>query len=253
MPCNIEVLFTPADFEALGRRDLSRSTCVVFDVFRATSVIVTALAHGAAAVIPVKEISEALDRRRQYSDALLGGERGGLKIDAEQTGGVDFDLGNSPREYTREKVAGKTIIATTTNGTRALLACAGAQTMVAASFLNINAAADFVLRRKPDDLWLVCAGTGVGAALEDVLAAGALCDLVMAGLKSCETRDSAHVALRAYRQSSNDLQGAVHSSCNARRLLANPGLREDVDFCLRRDYCSVVPILEEDGRIRKTD
>src|SRR6266508_6551746 len=114
MGCNIEVLFTPAEFRALPQRDLANTVCVVFDILRATSTIVTALANGAAAFIPVEEISEALTRRRQRPDALLAGERDGLRIGAALTGGVEFDLGNSPREFTREKVAGKTIIATTT-------------------------------------------------------------------------------------------------------------------------------------------
>src|SRR3972149_2948693 len=133
MPCVIEATFTPAEFEALRRRDLSNAVCVVFDVLRATSTIVTALAHGATAVIPVEHISEALETQRHHPGALLGGERGGLRIGADQTGGVEFDLGNSPREYTNEKVGGKTIIATTTNGTRALRACAGGRVTIAAS------------------------------------------------------------------------------------------------------------------------
>ena len=99
--------------------------------------------------IPVREISEALAIRQKQPDVLLGGERDGVKIRAAQTGGVDFDLGNSPREYTPEKVRGKTIVSTTTNGTRALRACAGAQTVLAASFLNLAATAKFVRQLQP--------------------------------------------------------------------------------------------------------
>src|SRR5262245_27463045 len=114
----LEVLFTPADFDALTRRNLNDALCVVFDVFRATSSMVTALANGAAAVVPVAEISDALSIRRKQPDILLAGERDGVRILAPISGGIDFDLGNSPREFTRDAVAGKTIVTTTTNGTR---------------------------------------------------------------------------------------------------------------------------------------
>jgi 2-phosphosulfolactate phosphatase len=250
MPCVIEASFTPAGFDALRRRDLSESVCVVFDVLRATSTIATALTNGAEAIICVEEISDALEMRRQNPDARLGGERAGLKIGAEQTGGVEFDLGNSPREYTPERVRGKTIVMTTTNGTRALRACSGARRTVAASFLNLRVAADHTVALKPRELWLVCAGTETGAALEDVLAAGAFCELVIPRLQSCEPMDSAQIALRVHQQARDDLHAAFLSSRNACRLLANPALCDDVEFCLRRDSCSVVPILGRDGVVR---
>ncbi len=106
----IEVILTPAELPALKQRDLGDTACVVFDVLRATSSFVTALHHGAKAVVPVSEISEALAWRQKQPAVLLGGERDGVSIRAAQTGGVDFDLGNSPREYTPEKVRGKTIV-----------------------------------------------------------------------------------------------------------------------------------------------
>src|SRR5262245_5284580 len=112
---SLEVLFTPADFAALEARDLSETVCVVFDVLRATSTIVTALANGASAIFPVAEISEALAVRRKEMDVLLAGERNGLRILNHLTGSIAFDLGNSPREFTRAKVAGRPIAMTTTN------------------------------------------------------------------------------------------------------------------------------------------
>src|SRR5258706_2349070 len=137
----IETILTPAEFAALAQRDLCAVACVVFDVLRATSTFVTALHNGAQGIIPVSEIAEAIALRKRQPDVLLGGERNGVRISA---GGIDFDLGNSPREYTPGKVRGKTIISTTTNGTRALRACANAQTVLAASFLNLNATAEFI-------------------------------------------------------------------------------------------------------------
>src|SRR5665213_3819499 len=181
----IETLLTPAELPALARRDLRGTACVVFDILRATSTFVTALQNGAKAIIPVSEIAEALEikkaesGKRKAETILLGGERNGVRISAD---GIDFDLGNSPREYTPGKVRGKTIISTTTNGTRALRTCSGAKTVLAASFVNLGATAEFLRREKFADILLVCAGTGENAALEDTLAAGALCDVLSLSL-----------------------------------------------------------------------
>jgi 2-phosphosulfolactate phosphatase len=260
----IEVILTPAELPALKERDLRGSACVVFDVLRATSTIVTALQNGAKAVVPVSEISEALAMRQKQPEILLGGERDGVKIRAALTGSVDFDFGNSPREYTPEKVRGKTIVSTTTNGTRALRACAGAKTVLAASFLNLAVTAKYLQNLSLVQVVLVCAGTRENTALEDVLAAGALCEIFDGPLtpslsplgrregvrrtgEGLQLSDSAAIARRAYSQAKSDLAGAVRTSENARRLLSIPELREDVVFCLQRDCFPLVVKRAEDG------
>ena len=171
-------LFAPAEFAALASRDLSQTVCVVFDVFRATSTIVTALAHGAKEVIPVAEIPEALSLRKKHPDALLAGEREGLRIRANRTGGIEFDLGNSPREFTGPNIKGRTIVLSTTNGSRALRACARAREALVGSFLNLRATADYLQSHSASDVLLVCSGTHNEAAYEDVLGAGALAELI---------------------------------------------------------------------------
>ena len=246
----IEVLFTPAEFEALARRDLSRTACVVFDVLRATSTIVTALGNGAAALVPVAEISEALAWQVRQPGVLLAGERGGLRIRSAQTGGADFDLGNSPREFTADVVRGKTIVTTTTNGTRALRASAPAQTVLVGSFLNLAATARRLRQLAPENLLLVCSGTGEQAATEDALAAGALADLVWNDVRG-GVADSAQLAREFYRRFQSDLSGAMVHSANGQRLLALPELREDVAFCLRRDVVDLVAVMSRDGCIEK--
>jgi 2-phosphosulfolactate phosphatase len=263
----IDAILSPAELPALANRDLRDTTCVVFDVLRATSAFVTALHNGAKAIIPVSEIAEALALRQKQPDFLLGGERDGVRIRAAQTGGIDFDLGNSPREYTPEKVRGKTFVSTTTNGTRALRACAGAQTVLAASFLNLTATAQFIRRLQPAQIVLVCAGTRENMADEDVLAAGALCELLSdhSGMpdaplapslspfgrgEGVRPNDSAEIALRAYTRAKSNLAGAICRSENARRLLAIPELRDDVAFCLQQDVFDLVAVLGKDGIIR---
>lgn len=247
----LEVLFTPADFAALKRRNLDDATCVVLDVFRATTSVITALANGASAIVPVGEISEALAVRRQNPALLLAGERDGLRIRAELAGGVEFDLGNSPREFTREKVAGKTIVMTTTNGTRALCACAHAQRVLISSFLNLKATADFIAREHSEHLLIVCSGTLDQTAYEDVLAAGALCESLWNDFVGGNVSDSALLARRLFQVSREHLAEAAAESSNARRLLRIPELKEDVAFCLQRDLFEFVAVLQPDGRITR--
>jgi len=259
----IEVILTPAELPALAKRDLSNTACVGFDVLRATSTFVTALHNGAKAIIPVGEISEALAIRKKHPDVLLGGERDGVRIRAAQPGGVDFDLGNSPREYTPEKVRGKTIVSTTTNGTRALRACAGAKTILAASFLNLSATAEFVRKTQPVQVLLICAGTRENSALEDVLAAGAFCEMLVnapltpalsppgQGEGVIQMSDSAEIARRVYGQARADLLATVRDSENARRLSAISELRDDVPFCLQQNIYPLVAGMETDGSVRR--
>lgn len=249
MPLDIEVLLTPAEYQARAGRGFAGWVCVVFDVLRATSVMVTGLANGAAGFIPVTEISEALKWRKKQPDVLLAGEREGLKITAAQSGGPDFDLGNSPREYTPARVARRTIITTTTNGTRALRACATAEAVAVGSFLNLAATACWVSAHPTRRLTLICAGTGEAAALEDVLCAGALCNLLLA--QGGVLDDSAAVAWRAYNAVAADLPAAVKGARNARRLLENSELRDDVAFCLQRNVFELVGLLGADGVVRQ--
>jgi 2-phosphosulfolactate phosphatase len=246
---SLEVLFNPAEYSALAARDLSATVCVVFDVLRATSTFATALHNGAKEIIPVAEISEALDIRKTRPDVLLGGERDGVKIRAAQTGSVDFDFGNSPREYTPSKVRGKTIVSTTTNGTRALRACAGAKIVLAASFLNLGATAEFLRHTKPADILIICAGTGENAALEDTLAAGALCEILAGGFGGSNNAASVETSRRTFAQAKDNLAGAMRESENARRLLGNPDLQNDVAFCLQRDTCPLIAKMQPDGAI----
>ncbi len=282
----LDAILSPAELPALAGRDVRDATCVVFDVLRATSTFVTALHHGAKAVIPVAEISEALALRQKQPDILLGGERDGVRIRADQTGGIDFDLGNSPREYTPEKVRGKTIVSTTTNGTRALRACTGAQTVLAASFLNLTATARFIRRLQPAQIVLVCAGTRENIATEDVLAAGALAEILLDnfgkpdaqnlkvgravpcpppvessvpvqpqshgahGVTRPTLSDATETARNAWRKAKSSLLEVVSEAENARRLLADPELRDDVAFCLQQDKYPLVAKMETGAIIR---
>ena len=247
MPTTLEVQFAPAEYALMTGRDLRETVCVVFDVLRATSTMVTALGNGAAGILPLAEIAEALSLRQRRPEVLLAGERDGVRIGGHLTGGRGFDLGNSPREFTAEAVGGRTIATTTTNGTRALRACAPAATVLLGSFLNLRATAEFIERQHPPHLLLVCSGTLDQAAYEDVL--GALCDLLWPKYGGGAVADSALIARRLFRLEQNDLLAAVAQSRNGRRLMAQPDLREDVAFCLQRDLFSLVAEMGKDGLV----
>jgi 2-phosphosulfolactate phosphatase len=250
MSMTIEALLSPADYQARRARGFAGDVCVVFDVLRATSVVVTGLANGASGFVPVEEIAEALGLRAKFPGALLAGEREGLRITAALSGGEEFDFGNSPREYTKARVSGRIIVSTTTNGTRALRACETADAVVVGSFLNLTVTVKWLQSRRASHVVLVCAGTGESVALEDVLCAGALCDL-LATDQSFVVDDSAEAARRVFFEARNDLLSAIRHARNGRRLLENPELRDDVEFCLRLDAFELVGLMGRDGVIRR--
>jgi 2-phosphosulfolactate phosphatase len=213
--------------------------------------MVTALASGAEAIIPVSEIAEALEVRKKYPEVLLAGERDGLRIQANLTGGVAFDLGNSPREFTRDKVAGKKIVITTTNGTRALRACAHAQTVLVSSFLNLQATRHYVQRFLHLHLLVICSGTFEQTALEDVLAAGAFCESLYPNASNVAYSDSVLIAVNDFLQASRNLNLVMSQSRNARRLLSRPELRDDVAYCVQRDIYDFVAAMDKNGIVSR--
>lgn len=250
----IEVLFAPAEQVALKDRDLSDTVCVVFDVLRATSAMAEALANGAEAIVPVREIAEAVELKRANPDWLLAGERNGLRITAEISGAMDFDLGNSPREFTRDVVEGKMIVMTTTNGTGALKACVGAKRVLIGSFLNYGAVVQELIRTTPSHILLVCAGTGTECASEDTLCAGGMADELFKGLQQPEMTDSALLAQGFYsneKASSSDRKPNLGNGANGRRLLGIKALADDVKYCGQVGLHMLLGVMQADGAVRR--
>ncbi|OAT80363.1 2-phosphosulfolactate phosphatase [Desulfotomaculum copahuensis] len=167
----IDVVFTAG---AIAPEELAGRTAVVFDVLRATSTIVTALANGCRAVVPVVDVDEAgRVAERLGQDAADGLESHGVLLAGERDGAKlpGFPHGNSPLEFGPEVIAGKTLVLTTTNGTRAIHGAAPAAAIYAGSLLNARAAAAAALAAGRD-VTLVCAGTRERFSLEDTAAAG---------------------------------------------------------------------------------
>lgn len=250
---SLEVISTPADQAALAERDLSGVVCCVFDVLRATSSIVTALANGARSVIPVMDIPEALALKAQYPDALLAGERGGLRIGADLAGGVEFDCGNSPREFIPNRVAGLHLVMTTTNGTRALRAAAKASKVFVGSFLNLTTTTRAIVSTGAPHVVLVGSGTHHELALEDLLACGAMVELLTRLDPSFELCDAATVARDFHRQNADDLAGAFAKGRNGRRLLSLPELAPDLALCARLDAHPLLAVLDPSGHVRSVN
>jgi 2-phosphosulfolactate phosphatase len=234
----IDVILSPPEIDLLPQRDLSGCAAVAFDILRATSTMVTALSHGATGIWPVRTIEEAWALKQKLPDALLGGERHGERIEG-------FDLGNSPLEY-NENVRGREIISTTTNGTIALRAVEHAPRVLAGSLLNIGAIAAHLHAEPPPGLILVCAGTFREAALEDILAAGMLIDL----LPASPLTDSAQLALALYRQDHCDLAAALRRARNGRALIAK-GREAELDWCALSSTLPLVAEMTRDGCVRR--
>jgi 2-phosphosulfolactate phosphatase len=231
----LDVCFTPAELVGLPLND---RIAVVVDVLRATSTVVEALANEARAVCPVRTPEEAslLAQRIGREDTLLCGERKGVRIDG-------FDLGNSPAEYTAERVAGKFLALTTTNGTGALLAAAGARRILVASFLNLTAVAR-LLAQEAASVLVLCAGREGRFALDDGACAGALI-LALRDQVGRLTMNDAAAAAAALARPHRKAPLPVLKASAAGRALAAQGFMGDLAFCAALDTRDLVPELRD--------
>ena len=232
MPTSIDVVFTP---DLLPFSDLTGKMVVVADILRATTTITCAVANGATAITPVLTPDDAFRLAADQPNTLIGGERGGMKVDG-------FDLGNSPREYTETVVSGRQIVLTTTNGTRTLQACRAAEWVLVGSFLNLRAIVNR-LAQAEGELVFACSGREGGFCTEDTVFAGAC----VAALAETQLTDAAEAAKILYQEHCEDLLGML-KNCYHGRSLASIGLGEDLEFCAQMDLVDVVPLLV-DGKI----
>lgn len=231
-----DAVLTPAEIDHLPEQDLSATVCIVFDVLRATSSMITGLAHTVEEIRPVCTIEEALALRAEWPGAILGGERFGDRIDG-------FDLGNSPREYCREDL--RRVVTTTTNGTVALRACANAREVWAGALLNMAALEERLRTAAPERVTLVCAGTFRELALEDVLAAG----MLIAVFPEAELTDAARIARAVYLEHRADIPAALRLAKNGCALRA-ANREGDVEWCAHISRFPVVGVMRE-GIVRK--
>jgi 2-phosphosulfolactate phosphatase len=225
----ISVYFTVAEVDPA---DVAQRTVVVIDVIRATTTIVEALSAGAKAVYPVAEIEEALRLATSLGrdDALLCGERKGVMIEG-------YVLGNSPREFTAERVAGKDLVMTTTNGTRALAAAMGGSRVLVASFTNLSAVSEAL--GGAEDVAIVCAGREDRFAMEDAVCAGILVRRLHSPASGAELNDAARAAHTLTEGVTVDVE--FLSSTAAGRQLARIDMAADLELCADVDRHARVP------------
>jgi 2-phosphosulfolactate phosphatase len=235
------VFFSVAEVQAA---ELQERTVVVLDVLRATSTIVAALASGARAIYPVASPDEAvrLGSTLGREDTLLCGERRGLKVEG-------FHLGNSPAEFTPERVAGRRLVMSTTNGTRAFQAAAPAARILVGSLLNLGAAARAAANA--EELVVLCAGREDSFALDDAVCAGLLLDRVEAELGAPPELDDAGRAARLLARSVTPDADFLRS-VGGGAALVSIGLDEDLEHCARIDLHDIVPEMQ-DRTIRLAD
>lgn len=213
---------------------LIHKNAVVIDVLRATSVIVTALYHGAKAIIPVREVEEAffIYQKGSTDEYRLSGERKGLPIPG-------FHFGNSPLEYTKKAVENKTLILTTTNGTQGIKGAEKSDTLYIGSFLNGKAVANQLLEEEKDVV-LVCAGTNGIFSLEDGLCAGKIISSLNQST-SIKTTDFG-VALQAlYEGHKNSLLPFIQQGAHCRYLIEQ-GFQSDILYCIQEDLYDRIPV-----------
>jgi 2-phosphosulfolactate phosphatase len=227
---NLETCFSPALYEADLHAD---SIVVIIDILRATSAICTAFENGAESIIPVAGIDEAKEYKRK--GYLVAAERDGYVLDFA-------DFGNSPFNFTRERVEGRTIVYSTTNGTGIIKMASNAASILIGSFLNISAVAEWINSRDKNVV-LFCAGWKNRFNLEDTICAGALAEKLMKSTLYSTICDSTLAALDLWSVAKNNPLDYIEKAAQRTRL-RNKGLDDCISFCLTPDYTKKIPSIK---------
>lgn len=210
---------------------------VVADILRATSCMTTAIANGAAEIVPVSTVEECEELKSQ--GYLAAAERNGAKVEG-------FEFGNSPFSYMDAGIDGAKIAVTTTNGTMSINKSKGADEVIIGSFLNLKTVINYLLDQEKDVL-ILCAGWKGRINLEDTLFAGA----VVEGVKNeflCE-HDGSIVAHSIYLNGGKDKLGFL-SNCSHFRRLSKLNIGKDIEFCMKEDVYNVIPVLQGDKLVK---
>jgi len=226
----IEICFSPLSYPLYKNNN---SVVVVIDVFRATSAICTAINLGVKNIIPVAELEEAINYKK--NGFIVAAERDGLVVDG-------FDMGNSPFSYMDEALINQQIVLTTTNGTQALKAAKDAYKVVIGAFVNFSALTNFLIEENKNVIFL-CAGWKNKYNLEDSLFAGAIAQELIDSQNFETDCDATISSLALYNIAKKDLNQFLSVSSHRNRL-ANLNLEKDIEFCLTKDLAPVVPIFQ---------
>ncbi len=233
----------------LTPKDKVPECAIAVDVLRATTTMATVLASGGEAV----QVFSDLDKLMQESESwpaekrLRVGERGGAKVPG-------FDLGNSPLDCTPERVQGRRLFISTTNGTRALERVQDAKVVLTAAFVNRSAVVQYLLEQQPETVWIVGSGWEGSFSLEDTACAGAIAQSVKAqtnlSLDELAGNDELISAIALYVQWQDNLLELLHHASHGKRLLRLNCL-EDLKYCAQTDILNVLPMQQEPGVLKK--
>ena len=232
----IEVCFSPGEYHLYQE---SFDLVVVLDVLRATSAICTAIEHGVKEIIPVATVEEA--RELQAKGYIAAAERGGQIVEG-------FDLGNSPYSYMDPQLKGKSVVLTTTNGTKAIDMARSKETVVVGALNNLNALCDWLIEQERDIL-VLGSGWKDKFNLEDTICGGAIADQCLASGKFYADEDSTVAAKFIFRSSRDNMFAFLKASSHRRRLRAL-NLNEDVKYCLTPNNCKAIPVLKNGSLVQ---
>ena len=232
----IEVCFSPGEYH-LYEQDFD--LVVVLDVLRATSAICTAMEHGVGEIIPVATLEEA--RAHKEQGHIVAAERGGQIVEG-------FDMGNSPYSYMDPELKGKTVVLTTTNGTKAINMAKDKSTVVVGALNNLDALCDWLIQQERDVL-VLGSGWKDKFNLEDTICGGAIADLCLSSGKFYADEDSTVAAKFLFRSSRDNMFSFLKASSHRRRL-RKLNLNEDVKYCLTPNNCTAIPILKNGSLVR---
>lgn len=222
---------------------------IAVDVLRATTTMATVLAAGGEAVQVFSDLEQLMQVSEQWpaDKRLRAGERGGAKV-------AGFDMGNSPLDCTPERVQGRRLFISTTNGTRALQRVQDAPAVLAAAFVNRKAVVDYVLAQQPETVWIVGSGWEGSFSLEDTACAGAIAHSLVKQTNSpmdeLAGNDEAIAAIALYSQWQDRLLELFHHASHGKRLL-RLDCHEDLKYCAQTDILDVLPIQREPGVLIK--
>lgn len=232
----IEVCFSPGDYH-LYEQDFD--LVVVLDVLRATSAICTAMEYGVGQIIPVATLEEARSYKEQGH--IVAAERGGQIVEG-------FDMGNSPYSYMDPKLKGKSVVLTTTNGTKAINMAKDKSTVVVGALNNLDALCAWLIEQERDVL-VLGSGWKDKFNLEDTICGGAIADLCLDSGKFYADEDSTVAAKFLFRSSRDNMFSFLKASSHRRRL-RKLNLNEDVKYCLTPNNCTAIPILKNGSLVR---
>jgi len=232
----VEVCFSPDEFDLYKQE---YAVVVAIDVLRATTAICTAFHHGAEKIIPVSTIEEAREYKRK--GYMAGAERNGQIVDG-------FEFGNSPYSYMGDTVKGKTLVLSTTNGTRAINIAAATHKVIVGALVNLDAVIEYLIEQ-PDDVLLLASGWQGKFNLEDSICAGAITEALLESGKYMSDEDSTIASMFLFKEAKVNYFGFLKASSHRRRL-RNLNLNEDIKYCLTPNQTRVIPVYRDGALVK---